>query len=220
MTPSAKVPVVDVYWSFRSPYSYLASPRLLDMQNDWEMTVRVKVVMPLAVRSPDFFLKVNPLWPPYLLRDTMRIAENLQLPFGWPDPDPVVVGETLEATADQPYIHRLSRLGVLAEESGRGIQFVREVSGIIFGGVKQWDKGDHLAQAAERAGCDFAEMDRQEQAEAERLDKVIAANEAAQKEAGHWGVPLMVFEGEPFFGQDRLDLLFWRLQQKGLRSRI
>jgi hypothetical protein len=27
----------------------------------------------------------------------------------------------------------------------------------------------------------------------------------------------MVFKGEPFFGQDRFDLLRWRMQQNGLR---
>ena len=29
----------------------------------------------------------------------------------------------------------------------------------------------------------------------------------------------MVFEGEPFFGQDRIDVLVWRMKQKRLRSR-
>ena len=37
--------------------------------------------------------------------------------------------------------------------------------------------------------------------------------------AGHWGVPTMVFADEPFFGQDRIDLLVWRLRQHGLRPR-
>jgi 2-hydroxychromene-2-carboxylate isomerase len=31
---------------------------------------------------------------------------------------------------------------------------------------------------------------------------------------GHWGVPTFVFEKEPFFGQDRIDLLIWRMQSK------
>jgi 2-hydroxychromene-2-carboxylate isomerase len=48
---------------------------------------------------------------------------------------------------------------------------------------------------------------------------VIATNEAAQKAAGHWGVPLMVFEGEPFFGQDRVDHLIWRMSKHGLKKR-
>jgi hypothetical protein len=29
----------------------------------------------------------------------------------------------------------------------------------------------------------------------------------------------MVFEDEPFFGQDRIELLRWRLAQRGLRER-
>jgi hypothetical protein len=32
--------------------------------------------------------------------------------------------------------------------------------------------------------------------------------------AGHWGVPTLVFQGEPFFGQDRIDVLRWRLTQR------
>jgi 2-hydroxychromene-2-carboxylate isomerase len=51
------------------------------------------------------------------------------------------------------------------------------------------------------------------------LDAEIAANEAAQKNAGHWGVPLFVFEDEPFFGQDRLEHLIWRMKQRGLQER-
>jgi len=53
----------------------------------------------------------------------------------------------------------------------------------------------------------------------DHYEAIIAANEAAQNAAGHWGVPLMVFEGEPFFGQDRLNHLMWRMEQKGLQSR-
>ncbi|HLK26709.1 MAG TPA: 2-hydroxychromene-2-carboxylate isomerase, partial [Caulobacteraceae bacterium] len=56
-------------------------------------------------------------------------------------------------------------------------------------------------------------------AEAGRLHAVIEQNQAAQREAGHWGVPLMVFDGEPFFGQDRFDAFHWRLEQKGLARR-
>jgi 2-hydroxychromene-2-carboxylate isomerase len=32
-------------------------------------------------------------------------------------------------------------------------------------------------------------------------------------------VPLFVFENEPFFGQDRLDHLIWRMRQHGLAER-
>ena len=39
---------------------------------------------------------------------------------------------------------------------------------------------------------------------------------AFQEAAGHWGVPLIDFQGEPFFGQDRLDVLLWRMTKAGL----
>ena len=81
---------VDVFWSFRSPYSYLATKRLVQLDAEYELDLRVRPVLPLAVRDPQFFERVNPLWPPYLLRDTMRIAEYLGIPYRWPQPDPIV----------------------------------------------------------------------------------------------------------------------------------
>ena len=218
---NTKLPTVQLYWSFRSPYSFLVTPRLRQMVAEWEMRVDVRVVMPIAVRIPDFFKKVNPLWGPYLMNDVARLAEQLGMKFGWPQPDPVVMDyEKMRATDDQPYIYRLSRMGVLATEQGRGLEFLQEVSGIIFGGVKDWDKGEHLQQAVERAGCDLAELDQRAEKEADRIDAVIEQHEKEQQEAGHWGVPLMVYEGEAFFGQDRVDTLLWRMRSKGLKKRI
>jgi 2-hydroxychromene-2-carboxylate isomerase len=51
-----------------------------------------------------------------------------------------------------------------------------------------------------------------------RLKAIVDANQGALAKAGHWGVPTCVFDGEPFFGQDRLDTLLWRLEQKGLKE--
>jgi 2-hydroxychromene-2-carboxylate isomerase len=83
-------PSIDVYWSFRSPYSYLATRRLVELERDTNLEVNVRPVYPLAIRKADFFDQVNPLWPPYLMRDTHRVAEFLGVPFRWPRPDPVV----------------------------------------------------------------------------------------------------------------------------------
>ena len=52
-----------------------------------------------------------------------------------------------------------------------------------------------------------------------RIDAAISANQDAQRLGGHYGVPLMVFDGEPFFGQDRFDQMKWRMEQKGLARR-
>jgi len=212
---------IDLFWSFRSPYSYLATPRLVEMEREYDLAVNVRPVYPLAVRSGDFFEKQNPLWIPYLLRDTYRIAQMLGLPYRWPRPDPVVIDPATRAgVPNQPHIHRLTRLGCAAVEACRGLPFLHEVSTLLWSGeVDNWHEGDRLAKAAERAGLDLAALDAKIAADPDKYEAVIQANQKAHQDAGHWGVPTCVFEGEPFFGQDRLDVLLWRMKQRGLKSR-
>lgn len=211
----------ELYWSFRSPYSYLVTGRIVDLVRTHEVEADVRPVYPLALRQPDFFRRVNPMWPPYLLRDTQRIAQMLGIPYGWPRPDPIVQDFVKgEIPAEQPYIRRLTRLGVAAVERGKGLAFIDAVSRVIWSGeVDGWNEGDHLAKASARAGLDLAELDAAIQAEPDRHEALIQENQRAHAAAGHWGVPTMVFEGEPFFGQDRFDVLVWRMKQRGLRER-
>lgn len=212
---------VDLYWSFRSPYSYLATPRLVALQKEYAFDLNVRIVFPIAVRIDGFFDRVNPLWPPYLMRDTYRIAQYYGIPYGWPQPDPIVQDmATRQVSKDQPYIYRLCRLGVEATRRGRGLPFITEVSRLIFGGdVVGWHEGSHLADATARAGLDLAELDAAILKDPAGYDAEINRNQADLEAAGHWGVPTMVFEDEPFFGQDRIDLLIWRMKQKGLQLR-
>jgi 2-hydroxychromene-2-carboxylate isomerase len=211
---------IDVFWSFRSPYSYLATPRLVELERSYDLAVHVRPVLPIAVRIDGFFDRVNPLWPPYLFRDTLRIAQSLGLPYAWPQPDPIVQEfPSRKIAKEQPYIYRLTRLGALAAERGFGLPFILEVSRTIFGGTVGWHEGTHLAEAAKRAGGDLVEMGEAITRDAARLDAAIEQNQKALEQAGHWGVPTMVFQGEPFFGQDRIDLLVWRLKQHGLKER-
>ena len=211
----------DFYFSFRSPYSYLATPMVSALMARYDIAPRMRVVMPIAVRIPGFFKTVNPLWPPYLARDTYRIAQMNAIPYRWPRPDPVVMDMgSGEVPAAQPYIHRICRLGVAATRAGKGFAFIKAAAHAIWSGqTDNWHEGEHLADAAAQAGLDLTRLERVISDEAETLDAEITANEADQKAAGHWGVPLFVYEGEAFFGQDRLDHLIWRMQQSGLTER-
>ena len=211
----------DVFWSFRSPYSYIATHRLVAIARDYDVEVNVRPVFPIAVRKPEFFRTVNPMWIPYLLNDCQRLADMQGIPFRRPRPDPIVQNmETREIAPEQPYIYRLTRLGIAACARGRGLAYVDEVSRLLWSGnVNNWHEGNHLTGAAARAGLDPMELDAAVAADPDGHDAAIADNEAAQAAAGHWGVPLMVFDGEPFFGQDRIDVLVWRMQQAGMKPR-
>lgn len=211
----------DFYFSFRSPYSYLAAPQIEDLVWRMDAAPRMRIVLPIAIRIPGFFKQVNPLWPPYLLRDTFRISQMNNIPYRWPRPDPIVMDHGKgEVAAEQPYIYRVSRLGVVAERMGKGLAFVRAASHAIWSGeVDDWHEGDHLTRALEKAELDPAAAERMVAEDAAGIDAEIAANEAAQRNAGHWGVPLFVYNDEPFFGQDRIDHLEWRLKQAGVAQR-
>ena len=211
---------IDVYWSFRSPYSYFSTKRLRALSGKWEVRVRPRPVYPLAIRDENFFAEIRPQWVPYLIRDIVRVAQYLELPFGPLNPDPVTMNMmTREIAEEQPHIHRLTRLGILACEAGdaEGWAFMDEVSELIWSGGA-WTEGAALSEAAARAGFDLKELDARQEAEVERITDVIVANQTEQDKY-HWGVPLMVFEGEGFFGQDRIDLLEWRLEQAGVARR-
>lgn len=212
---------VDLYYSFRSPYSYLLLPALEAALGRYDFAVDIRPVYPLAIRTPDFFTRTDRLFAPYLLRDTMRVAQMGGIPYAWPKPDPVVMDmSTMSIPKEQPYIHRLTRLGVAAIKAGDGFSFVRKVTHMIWSGeVKNWHEGDHLRRAVAAAGFDLAKLDAEIEANPQGFDAIIEANQKAQREAGHWGVPLMVFEDEPFFGQDRLEHVLWRMKQRGLKER-
>ncbi len=211
----------DFFFSFRSPYSYLATPLVEALVERYEVEPRMRIVMPIAIRIPNFFKQVNPLWPPYLMRDTYRIAQMHNIPYRWPRPDPIVMDIGAgEVAAEQPYIFPVSRLGIIAQRQGRGFAFARAAAHAIWSGeVDDWHREPHLANALEQAGVPATEALRLAEVKAAELDSEIAANEAAQRSAGHWGVPLFVFNDEAFFGQDRLDHLIWRMRQHGLRER-
>jgi 2-hydroxychromene-2-carboxylate isomerase len=207
---------IDLFFSFRSPYSYLAMPGALKLEMDFDVEVRLRPVLPLAVRDPGFFSPDNLKRAKYIRLDWPRRAQMLGMAHAWPSPDPIVQDmQTYAIAAEQPYIHRLTWLGVEAERLGHGIEFAHEVSALIFGGTRDWHLGDHLSRAAERAGLDRVAMDAAI-AEPAAHREAVEANHQALAAAGHWGVPTFACEGEPFFGEDRIDTLRWRLGQQGL----
>lgn len=207
---------VDFYFSFRSPWSYLAVPRMFELQRDSTARVNLRTVDPIYIRYHQFFAQAPEKWLPYFLTDLMRSAEFLGMPLTWPKPDPI----NGELAADSPdhLVLMLQPMGIAAQALGRGVEFALEVSSIIWGGsTENWHTGAHLASAAQRAGLSMDAIT-QWMAANEDWPAHLAANNAAL-EAHHWGVPTMVFNDEPFFGQDKIELLRWRLQQHGLSNR-
>ena len=209
---------VSLFWSFRSPYSYIVLPRVMALGAEHGVTIDLRVVHPAAIRNPAYFKRMDPLARSYFFRDTARVAALHGLPLRRPVPDPIVQDAvSLEIAPENPLAHWLGRLGIAAVARGRGLEFAWEVAQLLWDGTTDnWHEGPHMRQAAQRAGLDLDELQEAIAADPGGHEARLAENDAALRMAGHWGVPTMVFNGEPFFGQDRFDVLLWRLRQSGL----
>ncbi len=212
---------VTLFWSFRSPYSYVVLPRINDLLRRFDVAVDLRIVHPAAIRNPAYFARMDPLARPYFMKDSARVAAFHGMGFRRPVPDPITQDPvTLAIAPEHPLAVSLGRLGIAATERARGLEFATEVSRLLWDGtVDGWNGGRHLADAAARSGLDLAQLEKAVLRDPAHHDARLEANGQALRDSGHWGVPTMVFEGEPFFGQDRFDVLVWRLEQSGLKER-
>jgi len=211
------MPRLEIYWSFRSPYSYLACDRLMAVKRDYDLDTVFRPVRPLALREPDYFSRGRKQFLPYLMKDVAREAERLGLSIAPPNPDPLRMDfASGTVDADQPFMDRVMPLGLAACQLGAGLEFAAAVARRVWSGKAGWCEDKALGAAAKEVGLDLATLDHWTTENSDEINDTIAHNEAAQLEH-HWGVPLMVLDDEPFFGQDRIDALIWRLNQRGLR---
>ena len=101
----------------------------------------------------------------------------------------------------QPYIHRLTNLALEAARQGKAIPFTLKVSHLIWSGtVEDWTAGTLLADEIADADLDLAEMEAAIAADPGYYANRLSENQTDHRISGHWGVPCMVYNGEPFFG--------------------
>ena len=208
-------PRVEIFYSLQSDYCYFLLDRLIGLSGQG-VNVVIRPVLGGVLRLPERYRGRDALEQRYFATDAERTARFLGLPYAYPDPSPIVFrpGSLWVAEAMQPRNDLLNRLYVGAVAAGRGLAFLDHVGRMLWdGSTPGWDTGDHLARAMGAAGLSTGEV----------LSATLPAmaramlddNAAAMLEAGHWGVPLMVYKDEPFYGQDRYDQLLWRMEQEG-----
>lgn len=205
---------IRAYWSHQSAYCYFALDRLLALNARADVRVELRPVLPGVVRDGNLFSGRSELEQSYFLLDVARTAEFLGLPYAEADPYPVsfAPGTLYQADGDQTRVMSLYYLTAAAIELGQGWAFLDKITRLIWdGSTKNWNEPDTLQAAIRSANINDRELSHLAQTGRTRFDALFAANREAMMRAGHWGVPMFEFEGEPFYGQDRLDQLSWRL---------
>ena len=208
---------VDLYFSFRSPYSYLILPRMVELRDKHGVDVNFKQVYPLAIREPEFFKGKN-LFTYFLIRriDYVRQAKKNNMVFVKPNPDPINQNLVTGKISDnQPYIFKLAHYCQAIEKS-KQLDFAVVVSNKIWSGLKNWNTDESIADATSKVGLKFEDIEKIRIENEQALIDEIKLNQKEQLEAGHHGVPLSVYKEKFFFGQDRFDDLVSELKKDGL----
>jgi 2-hydroxychromene-2-carboxylate isomerase len=196
---SVSTPEIKLYFDYKSPYAYLAMGPALDLPDNFGVTVRcIPYLLRLkgkGQRSVYSEWKVK-----YSYMDARRWANKR--------------GGLMIRGPQKIYDSTASLIGALyAQKEGFFRAYSETTFSRFFERRLEIDVADEVAALIDELGhpgTDYLEWMREEGAQ--RLEACIA--EGMEDEI--FGVPIFVFEGEKFWGYDRLALLEERLDEAGL----
>ena len=189
---------LDYFYSFRSPYSYLSAPRIFALPERFDVTIAFHGVIPMAMRGQS----VPRAKRLHTIRDVAREAKRLGMPFGRIH-DPIGEGAM-----------RCLLVSRVAERQARTREFVLGAGRAIWAEAIDVATDEGLRDVCEGAGLEWAVC---EQALGDAtLRAEVETDTAALAELGHWGVPVVVFARELYWGQDRAEDLEAALELAGL----
>jgi len=183
-------PEIDFFFSFRSPYSAIVTPRVFALARHTGARVNLRYLLPMVMRG----LPVPAEKRGYIAADAAREAHWRGTPFGRVN-DPV--GRPTE---------RGLALIPLAEKLGLGEAYVSAfMHGVWAEGIDAGsDRG--LRRIVQRAGLPWA--DARDALQDEGWRAVAERNRQDMFARGIWGVPSFVVGDTAVWGQDRL----WAVQ--------
>jgi 2-hydroxychromene-2-carboxylate isomerase len=196
---------IDYYFTPQSPWTYLGHERFVRMAHAAGAAVRVLPVdfgkifpasggLPLGQRAPQR--------QAYRLVELQRFSEHLQMPLNRQPKYFPVSGDPA------------ARL-ITAVDQQDGSDAAMALGGAIFRAVWAEERDiaseQVLAEILQASGLDAGRM---AQSKSPEVQQLYEAHTQQAIEAGVFGAPSYVVEGEIFWGQDRLDLLEKKLAAK------
>ena len=193
---------IKMYSDYKSPYAYLAFEPAFALADRYRVSLRW-IPFQLRVKGKGERSVYSEYKVKYSYLDARRWANKrggivLRGPLKIYDSTPALIG------------------GLFAETKGRLLDYSRQVYAAFFRRELEIDQVDAIAGVI--AGLGLSADDYRRYAS----DEGVRRYEEAQAEAASdqiFGVPLFIFEGEPFWGYDRLPLLEERLSEAGLERR-
>lgn len=183
--PAAEYPL-EVFFSIRSPYSWLGLERAVELAGAWNISLQLRPVLPMVMRGqsvPD-----AKKW--YIFHDTRREANKLGIPYGF-------VADPLGAGVERCYA-----LFEYARSQGCEIDYMRTYARAVNAEGIRSETDAGLKLIVERAGLDWQKA--KALLDDESWQDWAEDNRQAMYDCGLWGVPSFRYEDTSCWGQDRL----------------
>lgn len=197
---------LEVFYSFQSPYSYLAMESLYELSNKYDVEV---LWQPFSAKASGHQVTPAPIIPDklsYLFEDTARIAREqgmpLKFPEGWPeseyDPGRITRGAVVAGDLDVlmeyniKVFHKAWGLG----ENPNDENFMNELCDEL-----DIDLGDFLSKVSS----------------SDTRERVKGIYKRGQK-LGVFDTPTIVLDKERLVGYDKIAYLLERLEKAGLKK--
>jgi len=178
-----------LYWSARSPYSYIALERAIMLCTHYKIPLLIKPVLPMMMRG----MKVPDTKKIYIFLDTKREASKLGLPYGW-------LADPLGAAVERCY----SLLEYAKSEDKYHDFLLSFATGVNSQGIRaETDKG--MKTIVTRCGLDWKTAKHQLKDQSWRV--WAAKNLEDMYAVGCWGVPTICYGDSHFWGQDRFGII-------------
>lgn len=189
------VPPLEFYFSFRSPYSYIAAEQMQRRLPELNTELVIRPVLPMAMRG----MKIPTAKRLYIPRDVKREADELGLPFG-------LIADPIGAGAE-----RCLTVFTLAESLEQQLAFLVAASRAVWTEGVDVATDEGLRHVCTRSGIDWDAASRKLAA---GKDLAYAEeNRKAMFEAGCWGVPSFIMGEFSTWGQDRMWMVFELLRR-------
>jgi 2-hydroxychromene-2-carboxylate isomerase len=195
--PSAArdLPPLELFFSFRSPYSFLCLQRVYSIADAFGLQLRIRPVLPMVMRG----MHVPRAKQIYIAKDSVREAERLKLPFGcFSDPLGAAVKRCLAV-----YFY------AAGEKRGRDF--------LLNAGEAIWARGIDVAsdrgmrKVTGRTGLFWPDV--KAAMESDAWIPMEEENRMSMMESESWGVPTMRLGEFVVWGQDRDWLLVRHIEE-------
>lgn len=192
---SRELPPLELFHSFRSPYSYLSLRRIFDIADAFGLELRIRPVLPMVMRG--LAVPRNKLL--YIVRDAWREAERLGIAFG---PFADTVGEATERSCAVFYY---------AQQERREREFVLNLGEATWSQAIDVATDNGMRKVTGRTGLFWPDVVATMQDDSWRAK--AEENRESMMESGSWGVPTVRIGDFVAWGQDRDWLLVRHLEE-------